>query len=678
MVNSLASGTSLIDKSAADPQKLSVGQLEKFLEEIRLQPKWRNQADLEAKYYDNLQWSADEIQEMTDRGQPVLITNLIAPTINLILGTEAKNRTDFVIRSERQIKEDIQTAEALSVEMKEMERMSRADRACADAYAAQVKVGIGWVEVTKNPDPFKYPFMTNYIHRSEIHWDWRAKHPLLDDARFLLRKRWIDEDAAVLIFPKYKDLIKHSMTGWRSLEHEIESADENLLNEYGRRLESNIEDLDWIDSDRRRVNVYELWYRIWHRGLILRTRNGEVHEFNENNEGHRIAVAGGIGELEEAIYPKTRLSFWLGPHRVVDIPTPLNSYRFPYVPFIGYREDKTNVPYGMIRLMKSPQDEVNARKAKLMFLLAAKRTIVDSDAVDDIDSLRDEVSRPDAMIITNPDRTNREGIQIETELGLSAQQFEVMKSAEQSVQDVAGVYNSMLGQESTARSGIAVNSLIEQGYTTMGELNDNYKLSRTRVGELMLDLLVSSLNGKEKEIKISKPGASSKKIVLNRAFIDENGSIKISNDTTKMRTKVVLDDVPQTPTHRAQQFNYLMEITKSLPEDIQRLIAPAMIEFSDMPGRTEIAKQVKQMMGQSVDPDDLTPEEQQQMQKDQEKQARLDQIEEGMLQADLDEKRAKIRNLESDSVNKSAEAAIKIVDKPEAAPMTDDIMERTE
>jgi len=282
------------------------------------------------------------------------------------------------------------------------------------------------------------------------------------------------------------------------------------------------------------------------------------------------------------------------------------------------------------------------------------------------------------MIITNPDRTNREGIQIETELGLSAQQFEVMKSAEQSVQDVAGVYNSMLGQESTARSGIAVNSLIEQGYTTMGELNDNYKLSRTRVGELMLDLLVSSLNGKEKEIKISKPGASSKKIVLNRAFIDENGSIKISNDTTKMRTKVVLDDVPQTPTHRAQQFNYLMEITKSLPEDIQRLIAPAMIEFSDMPGRTEIAKQVKQMMGQSVDPDDLTPEEQQQMQKDQEKQARLDQIEEGMLQADLDEKRAKIRNLESDSVNKSAEAAIKIVDKPEAAPMTDDIMERTE
>lgn len=678
--NSLVVSNKSMDRSRSSPEKLSTTQLENFLDDIKNQPHWRSAANEEAAYFDNHQWSVNEIQELIDRDQPILTTNLIAPTINLLTGAEIKNRTDWVVRSERQIKEDIDTAEALTVEIKEAERLSGADVACSDAYASEIKVGLGWLEVTRNPDPFKYPYQVNYIHRREIYWDWRAKDPLLDDARFLLRKRWLDEDAAKLIFPRHRDLIKHSVRDWAGWDDMMQSADENLINEYGVKIESNIDETDWLDTSRRRVCINELWYRIWKRGLILRTKNNEVYEFDKRNPGHRAAIVQGAGSVEEAIFPKTRLSFWMGPHRVEDMPTPLKHSRFPYTPFFGYREDKNNTPFGLIRYMKSPQDEVNARKAKLMFLLAAKRVIADADAVDNHDDVREEVARPDAYIKTNPDRVNKDGFKVETELGLSAQQMDVMVDAKQSIQDVVGVYKAMLGQSGAADSGVAINSLIEQGFTNMSKLNSNFMAARTRTGELLLSLIMADLEGREKHVKVVKAGLGKpKNIYLNRSFIDEtSGTLMISNDTTKIRTKLVLDDVPQTPTYRAQQFKYLMEISKSLPEDVQRLMAPSLIEYSDMPGRADIAKNVKQMMGVPQDPDEMTDEEKKQAEDDQAKQAEAAALEKANAEAEVKKIEADARKTDSEAVKLSAEAAALLADRPEIAPATDDILERTE
>ena len=69
---------------------MSVDQLDKFLYEIRLQPMWRKEADLDAEYYDGNQLDHQTLDDMQRLGMAPLIRNLIRPTIDVALGMEAK------------------------------------------------------------------------------------------------------------------------------------------------------------------------------------------------------------------------------------------------------------------------------------------------------------------------------------------------------------------------------------------------------------------------------------------------------------------------------------------------------------------------------------------------------------------------------------------------------------
>ena len=108
-------------------------QVEMFLREIKHQPHWRREADRAADYYDGNQLSPETVERLKDRGQPPLIANLIKPTIDTVLGMEAKTRTDWRVRPEDDEECDDELAEALSLKLKHAEIESRADRAVSDA-----------------------------------------------------------------------------------------------------------------------------------------------------------------------------------------------------------------------------------------------------------------------------------------------------------------------------------------------------------------------------------------------------------------------------------------------------------------------------------------------------------------------------------------------------------------
>ena len=135
---------------------LSVARLEDFLDEIKNQPQWRRQADKEADYYDGNQLDASQIEEYEGRGYAPLITNLVKPTIDVVLGMEAKSRADWKVRPEDgELNEEL--AEVLNEKLHKAEVASRADRAFSDAYADAVKVGLGWIEVSRASDPLENP-----------------------------------------------------------------------------------------------------------------------------------------------------------------------------------------------------------------------------------------------------------------------------------------------------------------------------------------------------------------------------------------------------------------------------------------------------------------------------------------------------------------------------------------
>lgn len=590
------------DEAKPEPGALSVTQLERWLEEIRDQPAWRREADRACDYYDGNQLDADTLARLEEKGLGTLITNLIQPTVNAVLGMEAKTRTDWRVGGDDDQYQDV--AEALSAKMHETERETQADTATSEAYAGQIKAGLGVVEVSRDSNPFHYPYRVTSVHRSEMFWDWRSKALDWGDARYVVRKKRYDADHIAAFFPQHRELIL-AAANWRDwadyLTNEARVSAE-FFNDALQGTRTTWDDLDWRDVDRRIVTCFEVWYRVWVRGLVLALPGGRTLEFNEQNQVHRALVASGAVQPKLAVYDKIRSAFYIGPIRVLDRAT--NRRRFPYVPFFGYREDLTGVPYGLIRAMISPQDEVNARTARMMWLLNSRRAFVDSDALDEKYNTMSEVSRElgkaDAFVVTNPNAT-RGQIKVETNFELSQQQFQIMQERKQAIQEAAGVYAAMMGQQSNASSGLAIQSLVEQGVTTLAKINDNYRVARRGVGNALLDLIKEDMTG-QAEILVDN-GTVKRKVMVNIPRKDPiTGQSYKENDVQTAPVKVALTDVPSTPTYRAQQFAAFAEILKSMPPNMQALLIPFALEMSDFSKRKDMAAFLRSQLGVQADP----------------------------------------------------------------------------
>ena len=573
--------------------------LQQWCQEIREQPYWRTEADKCEDYYAGNQIDRETAEALEQRGMGELITNLVAPTINTVLGLEAKSRTDWRIVADTDDQQEI--AEAISAKLAEAERESRADRACADAYASMVKTGIGWVAVTRNADPFKYPFKTMAVHRREMFWDWNSIEPDLSDARYVLRKRWFGLTEACAYLPEHAEVIKAAGSGWTA--HTIDlitnSSDLSLMHALDQDRRTPIDDYEWRDTTNRRVCLYEVWYRHFVRGMVVETPGGRVTEYEPENPMHQMGVAMGVFQPRPAVFSKLRVSLWLGPHKLSDEPY---GGRLPYIPFFGYREDLTGAPYGMIRAMIPLQDEVNARRRKLLWMLSAKRVTADSDALDsrynDFGDLAREVARPDAVLITNPNRINKNlGVHVDNDSGLNQQQFQIMEESKKAIQEVAGVFNAMMGRDSGATSGLAINSLVEQGSNALGDINDNYRFSRRLVGEALVELIRDDMQGENLEVQTGEAGRR-KGVALNVPVVDPaTGLIYKHNDVSKASIKVALEDIPSTPAYKAQQQMQISEVLKSLPPQIQAPLVPFYLESTDLPKRREMADVVRKSLG---------------------------------------------------------------------------------
>ena len=625
-------------------------QVETFLNEIKHQPHWRREADCAADYYDGNQLSPETVEKLKDRGQPPLVANLIKPTIDTVLGMEAKTRSDWRVRPEDDEECSDDLAEALSVKLKHAEIESRADRAISDAYAAQCKAGLGWVEVAREHDPFKCPYRVHYVHRREIFWDWRAEQPDLTDARYLVRRRWLEMDHAIALMPQYASLFRMTTGGWAGFDPLVEQ-DTQLVQSWEIERDTRITATDWRDIQRMRICLYEIWYRKWVRGYIMTLPNGTVMEVDFNNPRHNEAIVSGIAKVKQATFQKVRLAWYTGPHFLYDVPSPYKHNQFPYVPFFGYREDLTNVPYGLIRSMISPQDEVNARKSKMLWSLNSRRVVTDADAVLDHNRAASEVARSDAYIILNANRKPTSQFRVDTGGELASQQFQVLQESKQEIAEASGIHKSMQGQTSGATSGLAINSLVEQGLNTLAEINDNFRYSRRLVGEMLFDLVKQNLMQGPARVTIGE-GKNKKVIQLNQQAIDEQtGQPTVMNDVARVKAKVVLDDVPSSPTYRMQQLQMLTEITKSLPPQLQGFVVDFVIEATDMPGRHALADRLRAAVG-IQDPEQQAAAQQAQAQQAQDQKAMQDKL----LVLDAAERGARIRKLNAEAERATGQA----------------------
>lgn len=595
--------------------RFSQRQLQALCSDIDSQPKWRDAANKACAYYDGDQLPPEVLQVLKDRGQPMTIHNLIAPTVDGVLGMEAKTRTDLLVISDDPDDETEKLAEAINAEFADACRLGNMNKARSDAYAEQIKAGLSWVEVRRNSDPFGPEFKVSTVSRNEVFWDWLSREADLSDCRWLMRRRWMDTDEAKATFPGMAQVIDYAIDDWRGFVDTTvtEGQPSPLMSAWEEYQSWERQQNEWLQRERRRVLLQVVYYRTFERLPVIELSNGRVVAFDKNNLMHAVAVASGRVQVRVGRVSRIREAWFVGPHFIVDRPCSAPQGMFPLVPFWGYRKDKTGEPYGLISRAIPAQDEVNFRRIKLTWLLQAKRVIMDEDATQLSDNeLMEQIERPDGIIKLNPARKNQKSVadvfRVEQDFQVASQQFQVMQESEKLIQDTMGVYSAFLGQDSNASSGVAISNLVEQGATTLAEINDNYQFACQQVGRLLLAYLLDDLKKRRNHaVVINRDDRQRRQTIVLNAEGD-NG--ELTNDISRLNTHIALAPVQQTPAFKAQLAQRMSEVIQGLPPQVQAVVLDLWVNLLDVPQKQEFVERIRAALGTPKSPDEMTPEEQ--------------------------------------------------------------------
>ncbi|HEI6729938.1 TPA: portal protein [Yersinia enterocolitica] len=639
---------------SANRDRFTLERLMDISSDIDHQPDWRTNANTACAYYDGDQLAPEVVAKLRERGQPLTQHNLIAPTIDGVLGMEAKTRTDLMVIADDPNEEMEVMAEAVNAEFADACRLSGLNKARSDAYAEQIKAGLSWVEVRRNSDPFDNKFKVSTVHRNEVFWDWFSREADLSDCRWLMRKRWLDVDEVKGTFPDKAQIIDYSLNEWKGFVDTVlaDGQESDLMSAYEEYQSWSRESTEWVTSNRKRVLLQVIYYRTFQRLPILQLSNGRVVEYDKNNVMHAVAVATDRVQVTMARVSRIRESWFVGPHFIIDRPCTAPQGMFPLIPFWGYRKDKTGAPYGLACRAIPAQDEVNFRRIKLTWLLQAKRVIKDADATNMTDKqLAEEIERPDGVINLNPNRANKttaaDALNIQQDFQVAQQQFQVMQESMKLIQDGLGVYSAFLGQDSNASSGVAISNLVEQGATTLAEINDNYQFACQQVGQLLLCYLLEELTKRRNyPVVINRDDPRKRKeVVLNAA--EEAG--RMNNDVSRLRAHIALAPIQQTPAYKSQLAQRLSEVIVGLPPQIQVSVLDMWVELLDLPNKQEFVERIRGALGTPKSPDEMTPEEQQAAQQEQ-------QLQQQQQELAMREIAGKVAKLEAEAQRINAQA----------------------
>lgn len=669
---------------------LSLAEYTDILEEIENQPKaWRRQADKEMDYADGNQLKTELLRAQQALGIPPSMENLIGAALEGIRGYEEATRTDWRVTPNGQPGgQDV--ADAINFKLNEAERNARADDACSRAFYPQIGVGVGWVEVSKSDDPFGYPFQCLPINRNEVHWD--MSDPSDDQllrARWLRRQRWMHPSRLVRVFPEHKELIRRFGKSGTAWWNEYDGYDEGgqstgLSRAADVAREWTIAEDRWYNPFNKEICASELWYRRWSDVIVLKSPDGRVVEFDRANPAHVHAIANNLVQFRRATVAKVRRSYWLGPHVLFDGPTPYAHRFFPYVPFWGFREDQTNVPFGYIRNMLYQQDTLNSGNSRLRWGMSAFRTVRTKGAVAMTDDqFRRTIGRLDADVVLDPAAMAQPGamFKVERDYQMNAQQLDMLNNARQAIERVnpaaAGAFS---GRRGTATSGVQETTQVEQANQSLAHMMGNFKRGRTQVGELLLSMLVQEMGTEEQTIVIEGDAVREDRVVtINKPETDAAGYPYLSNDLQRTRLKVSLEDVPSTTSFRGQQLQAMSETVKSLPAQYQAAAMPFMASLMDVPFKRELVEALRAASSQE------TPEQVEQRIK-QEVQRALKEAGHELKARELDMKapliEAQVKQAMAQAVQIGVQAAFsamqggaQVAQMPMIAPIADKIMQ---
>ncbi len=609
---------------------------------IELDRQYENRRDMavDADFYDNIQWTDEQAATLQARGQVPLVFNVTATTVDWVIGTEKRSRTDFKVLPRR--KDDSKPAQRKSELLKYLADVNKTKFHVSRAFEDAAKVGLGWIEDGYQGDDEGEPLFSRYESWRYMLWDSAAVELDLTDARYVFRTKWVDLDVAQAIFPKRKGMLERSVD---------DSDNFAMIDSYGDEPMDGPENESQGRGDgtyiadrvtgyrRRRVRIIEMWFKmpVTADKISGGTFKGEL--FDPASPGHQEAVDEGDGEIVKRPVMRMYVALFTTAGMLWLSPSPYRHNRYPFTPIWNKRRDRDNMPYGLVRNIRDIQSDINKRAAKALHILSSNKIIMEDGAVDDVEELRDEAANPDAIIV----KKRGYELTLDTDRELGQWHLELMSRNILMVQQVGGVTDENLGRSTNAVSGIAIQARQEQGALATAKLFDNYRLAQQIRGEKEL-ANIEQFMSEQKQFRITNMRGSPEYVTVNDGLPE--------NSVVRTKADYVIDEDDWRASVRQAQVESLLELLTTLAPvnpQIAVVLMDLVVEAMDIPQREEIVKRIRQVTGmKDPDADDTAPSPE-----DQAKEQAAAQQQQLAMQTMM----AQLRKLTSEAAKNEAQAA---------------------
>ena len=303
----------------------------------------------------------------------------------------------------------------------------------------------------------------------------------------------------------------------------------------------------------------------------------------------------------------------------------------PYVRADGMR-------YGDAAEMVDLQRALNKVESRILHLINSRQTLAEDGAVQDVEEMHEELSKPDGHIRVNEGRMK--DFQL---LNNSANIAHLLEVRRDILQEFAahGPNAELMGEAGPSQSGIAQRQQQIAGKAKINLVLGRFRSWKLRVYRLMWGCIKKYWTD-ERVIRITDDDKAPEFIHLNR-----RDGLTVQNSIAEIDVDIILDEGPSDIQRQEADFQQIMNILPALASNGEPLPPEIMIEMSQLTNKRKILERLEQAKQERA----AKEQQAQQMQQQQMMQAQsaqngpqvqaMQQIELAAKQAEIEERRAR-------------------------------------
>lgn len=548
------------------------------------------------EYYQGEQWDPDDEAVLESEGRPALTINTILPTINTILGEQSTRRADIQFKPRRSGSQDI--ANTLTKLYMQIADNNKLDWVEQQVFSdGLIMDGRGYFDVRMDfSDHVEGEVRITAKDPLDILIDPDAKDADPKTWSEVFETRWMTLDEIEELYGKKKAerllfVAENGMTfGTDSVEYqETRYGDtENGDDHFGAGVPGddeyrNVKSLRVVERQHKKLT---------RASFFVDPDTGDQRQCPDawNERKCKKFAKDHMLKLISKVIRKVRWTVTCDQVVLHDDWSPYGD--FTIVPFFCYF--RRGNPFGVVRNLLSPQEQLNkiaSQELHIVNTTANSGWMVESGSL--VGMTPDELEEHGAQtgLVLEYARGTTPPVKIganQIPTGLDR----IAQKAAANIQAISGINDSMLGTDSAEVSGIAIQAKQNRGAVMIQVPLDNLRKARQYLAEKVLSL-IQTFYTEQRVIQVTNeddPLKPREEMVINQMTPEG----EVINNLTVGEYDVIVSTAPARDSFDEVQFAEAISLRNAgvaVPDD-------AIVEYSHLARKGELAKRIREMTGQ--------------------------------------------------------------------------------